>query len=81
MTCKPLLLAGCLTILAATPGFGAEISGEYLEARSCDVWTGPCFANGEIGLSGKEAVLAWKVDKFWSMKKRISNNAMRWSLL
>jgi Protein of unknown function (DUF1326) len=63
MTCKPLLLAGCLTILAATPGFGAEISGEYLEARSCDVWTGPCFANGEIGLSGKEAVLAWKVDK------------------
>jgi len=63
MIYKPMFLAGCLTILAATPGFAAEISGEYLEARSCDVWTGPCFANGEIGLSGKEAVLAWKVDK------------------
>lgn len=41
----------------------AEISGEYLEARTCDVYTGPCFANGEIGLSGKEAVMAWKVDE------------------
>lgn len=41
----------------------AEISGEYLEARTCDVYTGPCFANGEIGISGKEAVMAWKVDE------------------
>lgn len=43
----------------ATP----KITGEYLEARSCDVYTGPCFANGEIGLTGREAVLAWKVDQ------------------
>jgi hypothetical protein len=40
----------------------AEITGEYLEARTCDVYTGPCFANGEIGLTGREAVMAWKVD-------------------
>lgn len=39
------------------------IQGEYVEARTCDVWTGPCFANGEINLRGKHAVAAWIVDK------------------
>lgn len=38
-----------------------EISGHYLEARSCQVYTGPCFANAETGLAGKEAVMAWKI--------------------
>ncbi|MDA1162080.1 MAG: DUF1326 domain-containing protein [Planctomycetota bacterium] len=41
----------------------AQISGEYLEARTCNVYTGPCFANAEMSLSGKEALMAWKVDK------------------
>lgn len=54
-----LLLA--LVFVAATQA--KEISGEYLEARSCDVYTGPCFANGEVGISGKEAVLAWMIDQ------------------
>lgn len=50
-----------LVCLAALPA-SAGITGEYLEARTCDVYTGPCFANGEMDLAGKEAVLAWKVD-------------------
>src|SRR6185503_13113831 len=37
------------------------ISGRYLEVRSCDVYTGPCFANAEMGLDGKEAILVWSV--------------------
>ncbi len=40
-----------------------EISGHYLEARSCQVYTGPCFANAETGLAGKEAVMAWKIGR------------------
>lgn len=40
-----------------------QITGEYIESRSCDVYTGPCFANGELGLTGKEALMAWKVDQ------------------
>ena len=40
-----------------------EISGQYLEARSCQVYTGPCFANAEMGLAGKEAVMAWKINE------------------
>ena len=60
---KRVFLACCLMVAVAAPLSAAEISGEYLEARTCDVWTGPCFANGEIGLAGQEAVMAWKVDK------------------
>jgi len=41
----------------------AEIEGDYIEARTCDVYTGPCFANGEMGLAGKQAIMAWKVFK------------------
>lgn len=39
----------------------AAVTGQYVEARNCDVWTGPCFANADFNLSGKNAVLAWKV--------------------
>ncbi len=39
----------------------SNISGSYLEVRSCDVYTGPCFANAEMGLAGKEGMLFWNV--------------------
>jgi hypothetical protein len=48
-----------LSLCAA--GYAAAIQGDYLEARSADVYTGPCFANGEVGLRGDQAILAWKV--------------------
>jgi len=54
---------GAVLALAVSAANAAEISGEYLEARTCDVYTGPCFANAQIGLAGKEAVMAWKVDQ------------------
>jgi hypothetical protein len=55
-----LLLAG--PAFAATPAdAGTTISGNYAEFRTADVYTGPCFANGEVGLTGEEAVLAWHV--------------------
>ncbi len=39
----------------------AQIQGTYVETRSADVYTGQCFANGEVGLAGDEAILAWHV--------------------
>ena len=39
----------------------AALRGDYLEARSADVYTGPCFANSEVGLTGQEAIMAWKI--------------------
>jgi hypothetical protein len=49
-----------LMVVLAIPG-SAAIKGDYIEARSADVYTGPCFANGEVGLVGDEAILAWKI--------------------
>ena len=56
-----LILAG--PALARTPADtnATTISGDYAEFRTADVYTGPCFANGEVGLTGDEAVLAWRV--------------------
>ncbi|MCL6503639.1 MAG: DUF1326 domain-containing protein [Pirellulales bacterium] len=41
----------------------AAISGDYVESRTCDVYTGPCFANAQMGLAGHQAVLAWSIDE------------------
>ena len=41
----------------------AQVTGIYLESRTADVYTGPCFANGEVNLTGYEAVLAWRIEK------------------
>src|SRR5438045_4593919 len=38
-----------------------QIRGDYIETRSADVYTGQCFANGEVNLVGNEAILAWHV--------------------
>jgi hypothetical protein len=56
-----LSILGGLALSVPTAGEAAGISGDYLEVRSADVWTGPCFANGETGLLGQEAILAWRV--------------------
>lgn len=50
-----------IALAVPTSGQAAAVSGDYMEARSADVWTGPCFANGETGLLGREAILAWRV--------------------
>jgi hypothetical protein len=58
-----LMAAVALVPFAAYAGVPeAKISGNYVEVRSCDVYTGPCFANGEMGLTGKEAMMVWSVD-------------------
>ena len=55
------LLTGTIA-LAGVPA-GAVIEGNYVEVRSCDVFTAACFANSEVGLTGEEAILAWDVTK------------------
>lgn len=39
------------------------IQGDYIEARTADVYTGPCFSNSEVFNTGHQAVMAWKVSK------------------
>jgi hypothetical protein len=54
------LAAGTL-LAASLPK--TTITGEYMEARTADVFTGPCFANSEVGLKGDLAVLGWHIDR------------------
>ncbi len=56
------LVALGLLLPAVALGAGVGISGTYVEARTADVYTGPCFANSEVGLVGNEAIMAWRVD-------------------
>jgi len=55
-----LAIAALLVSLAPAQ---AGVKGQYVEARTCDVWTGPCFANADFNLTGKNAVMAWKIEQ------------------
>ena len=57
-------LAWSLAVVAlAVPAVAADsVTGTYLESRTCQVYTGPCFANAETALAGREAVMAWNIE-------------------
>ncbi|MEY2408714.1 MAG: hypothetical protein QOF48_1384 [Verrucomicrobiota bacterium] len=51
-----------LSATAAFAGGAVPVpAGDYLEVRSCDVYTGSCFANSEMNLAGREGMLFWSV--------------------
>jgi hypothetical protein len=54
-------LAAALTLACTAPSAPAGVTGQYVEARTCEVWTGPCFANADFNLTGKNALMAWRV--------------------
>lgn len=58
-----LLSIAALTACVAGPLSAAEITGQYVEARTCDVFTGPCFANADTSLTGRNGVMAWRVER------------------
>jgi hypothetical protein len=57
----PFFLSASFCFAGGIPSH--NIYGDYIEARTADVYTGPCFANSEAGLIGNLAVFGWKVDK------------------
>src|SRR5471030_2649400 len=62
-------LALCLSFSSATQITATnnlatiQAQGMYVEARTCDVWTGPCFANADFNIGGKQGVMAWRIEK------------------
>jgi hypothetical protein len=56
-----LVLVCTLALTLPTIASAEQIRGDYIETRSADVYTGQCFANGEVNLVGNEAILAWHV--------------------
>src|SRR4029453_17856983 len=55
-----LVLTGALATSARA---GNSVTGSYVEARTAEVFTGGCIMGSEAETMGKQAVLAWKVDR------------------
>ncbi len=59
------IIASCcfagLFAIVALPVRAVEIRGDYIESRTADIYTGPCFSHAEVFITGNQAVLAWKV--------------------
>src|SRR4029077_19573511 len=63
---KRAILALSFAALAMSPlaaGGKGTVTGAYVEARTAEVFTGGCIMNSEAETVGKQAVLAWKVDR------------------
>ena len=54
-------LSGALVLYVSGVAAAADLRGDYVEARTADVFTGPCFSNAEVFIYGNHAVMAWKV--------------------
>jgi hypothetical protein len=54
-----IALATASTLSART----TTVKGTYVEARTSEVFAGACVINSEVDTAGREALLAWKVDK------------------
>jgi len=54
-------LCGALVLAGSSLAGAAGIRGDYIEARTADVYTGPCFSNAEVFIYGNQGVMAWKV--------------------
>ena len=58
-----LLLTGLAVLSLALCASAQSVQGEYIESRNADVYTGSCFANGEVNLVGNTAVLGWNIER------------------
>lgn len=52
-----------LLLVTAASLRAQQLRGDYIESRSTDVYVAQCFANGEVGLTGNDALLAWHVEQ------------------
>src|SRR5438067_7066004 len=52
-----------LAISRLAAGGKGTVTGAYVEARTAEVFTGGCIMNSEAETVGRQAVLAWKVDR------------------
>jgi hypothetical protein len=63
---RVVLFAAALSVFALSLE-AQQVRGDYIESRSTDVYVAQCFANGEVGLTGNYALLAWHVqDGSWN---------------
>jgi hypothetical protein len=62
---KKIALSAALSTLmfVSLAASGPSVTGTYVEARTAEIFAGACIMNGEAATTGREAILAWKVDR------------------
>ena len=55
------ILAGLACALPLAAGDAPAVSGDYVEARSNEVYTCGCLYSGQMTTAGREAILAWRI--------------------
>lgn len=55
------LAVAVLSFVSSASAWAGPIQGNYLEARTADIYTGPCFSNSEVFITGHQALMAWQV--------------------
>lgn len=64
---KKLVFAAAVSALAAAPAAAAgrtpSVVGQYVETRTAEVFTGGCIMNSEGETGGREALMAWRIDR------------------
>src|SRR5687768_4755875 len=63
MKTRMILTAAIVGFVGSSLSAGSSVSGKYVEARTAEVFTGGCIMGSEAETVGKQAVLAWKVDR------------------
>jgi hypothetical protein len=60
---KAVILSVAFALCFAVLLPAQQLRGDYIESRSTDVYVAQCFANGEVGLTGNFALMAWHVEE------------------
>jgi hypothetical protein len=66
---KRTFIFAALLVLAGSAGARmsaaerASLNGSYVEARTAEVFTGGCIMNSEAETTGRNAILAWNIDR------------------
>ncbi|HSL24014.1 MAG TPA: DUF1326 domain-containing protein [Vicinamibacterales bacterium] len=64
---RKLVFAAAVSALAAVPAVRAAdapaVVGQYVETRTAEVFTGGCLMNSEGETGGREALMAWRIDR------------------
>jgi hypothetical protein len=56
-----LTAAAVLVAVTAAAGERGQLTGQYVEARTAEVFAGGCIMNSEAETVGRQAVLAWRI--------------------
>src|SRR5713101_9516731 len=58
-----VLIVSLAAIVFTSQAENTSVKGDYVEVRSASVFAGACHFNGEVVTTGRDALMAWKVQR------------------